>query len=184
MGFNMKKTLMVALGLALGLVLSGIGGAVAASQITAPGLGTGAANHRVIKNNAVHQSDMTDNVRRLVNKDNDTTLKGAIYRVEKYNNGGGGSATVACADDEATSQQYTAIAGGVEGSTVASQSNTGFAVSSSFPGRMDWNTGQPKPDRLDGWIILGNGQYTSTLRVWVLCVPNVDIPVQVIPLDN
>lgn len=111
-------------------------------------------------------------------------LAGAVYRVENYTNGGGGSATVACADDDATSQQYTAIAGGVQGSTVDTQSADGFTVTSSFPGRMDWDTNKPKQDRLDGWIVLGNGQYTSTLKVWALCVPNTDITVQTVNLDN
>lgn len=111
-------------------------------------------------------------------------LPGAIYRVENYQNGGGGSASVACADDEAKSQQYTAIAGGVQGGDVASQSADGFAVQSSFPGRMDWGTGQPKPNRLDGWIVLGNGQRTDTLKVWALCIPTTDIPVQTVNLDN
>lgn len=111
-------------------------------------------------------------------------LAGAVYRVESYENGGGGSATVACADDPAVSQQYTAIAGGVQGSTVDSQSPNGFEVTSSFPGRMDWDTNAPKENRLDGWIVLGNGQYTGTLKVWALCVPTTDIPVQTVSLDN
>ncbi|MCA1984353.1 hypothetical protein [Nocardioides nematodiphilus] len=111
-------------------------------------------------------------------------LAGAVYRVENYLGGGGGSATVACADDDTLSQTYTAIAGGVQGSTVDSQSPTGFAVSSSFPGRMDWNTNAPKANRLDGWIVLGNGNYTGTLKVWALCVPTKSIQVQQVDLDN
>jgi len=187
------KRLLTAGGIATAAILVIGGTATAASQITARQLGTGSVTHRVIQNGAVHNSDLTGRLSAKIQKHGeqgprgpkgDSYLDGAIYRVEQYNNGGGGSATVACADDEATSQKYTAIAGGVEGSTVASQSSTGFAVSSSFPGRMNWDTGAPKSDRLDGWIVLGNGQYTSTLRVWALCVPNVDIPVQVVPLDN
>jgi hypothetical protein len=111
-------------------------------------------------------------------------LADAVYRVENYLNGGGGSATVACADDDAVSQTYTAIAGGVQGSTVGTQSADGFAVTSSFPGRMDWNTGEPKANRLDGWIVLGNGKWTGTLKVWALCVPTTDISVQTVDLDN
>ena len=60
----------------------------------------------------------------------------------------------------------------------------GFVVNSSFPGRMDWETGAPKANRLDGWIVLGNGSYTSTLKVWALCVPAASIPVQQVDLDN
>lgn len=117
-------------------------------------------------------------------KDGRDGLAGAVFRVENYENGGGGSATVACADDDATSQQYTAIAGGVQGSTVNDQGTNGFRVTSSFPGRMDWSTNTPKPDRLDGWIILGNGVRTSTLKVWALCVPTTSIAVQTVNLDN
>ena len=119
----------------------------------------------------------------------DSGLEGAVYRVENYTNGGGGSATVACADNDpdgtqTTSQKYTAIAGGVQGSTVDDQSPNGFEVSSSFPGRMDWDTNSPKPNRLDGWIVLGNGNYTGTLKVWALCVPTASIPVQQVDLAN
>lgn len=110
-------------------------------------------------------------------------LEGAKYRTMTYLNGGGGDATVACADDNEVSQTYTAIAGGVQGGTSATQDD-GFAVNSSFPGRMDWNTGTPKPGRLDGWIVLGNGEYTSTLTVWALCVPTTSIPVDAGTLDN
>jgi hypothetical protein len=170
-------------GAAVGVALAAVsvGSATAASQITAHDLATGAANSRVIKNDSVHARDLAPKVNRRINTD---ALTGAIYRVENYQNGGGGSATVACADDDATSQKYTAIAGGVQGSTVAHQAADAFAVTSSFPGRMDWDTGAPKADRLDGWIVLGNGQYTGTLKVWALCVPNASIPVQQIDLDN
>ena len=46
-------------------------------------------------------------------------------------------------------------------------------IAASFPGRMDWNTNTPLPNRLDGWIVQlgqGNSQDTS-MRVWALCVP-------------
>lgn len=112
-------------------------------------------------------------------------LAGAIYRVENYKNGGGGSATVACAANDADSQKYTAISGGVQGSeSGTTETQSGFLVSSSFPGRMNWDTGKPKPGRLDGWIVFGNGQHTDTLKVWALCVPNTSIPVQQDDLDN
>jgi hypothetical protein len=181
-----KATLLTVGGIAAAFTIGTVGSATASGLIHAHDLADGAANHRVIKNGSVHQSDMTDNVRRLLNKDNDTntTLKGAIYRVENYKNGGGGSATVACADDDATSQKYTAIAGGVQGSTVAHQAADSFAVTSSFPGRMNWDTGEPKANRLDGWIVLGNSQYTGTLKVWALCVPNITVPVTQVDLDN
>lgn len=108
-------------------------------------------------------------------------LEGAVYRVLHYTNGGGGDATVACADDEETSKQYTAIAGGVEAGHTGSND---FTVTASFPGRMDWNTGEPKDDRLDGWIILGNGEYTDNLKVWALCVPTTSIDVEEATIAN
>jgi hypothetical protein len=112
-------------------------------------------------------------------------LVGAKYRTMTYLNGGGGSATVACADDAVESQKYTAISGGVQGSeSGVSEKQTGFLVSSSFPGRMNWDTGKPRPGRLDGWIVFGNSQYTSTLTVWALCVPNTSIGVDAGELDN
>lgn len=111
-------------------------------------------------------------------------LDGAVYRTMTYNNGGGGSATVACADDATESQRYTAISGGVQGDTVADQGEDGFAITASFPGRMNWDTNEPRENRLDGWIVLGNGEYTETLTVWALCVPTTSIPVDAGFLDN
>jgi hypothetical protein len=192
-----KHSIITALLVAVAFTLGSIGVASATGLIHNRDMATGSVNSRVINNGSVHNSDLTGHLSTLIHKKSTVPgprgatgpagpsgLEGAVYRVEVYNNGGGGSATVACADDEATSKKYTAIAGGVQGSTVGSQSPDGFAVSSSFPGRMDWNTNTPKPDRLDGWIVLGNGNYTSTLRVWALCVPTTDIPVQTVPLDN
>lgn len=111
-------------------------------------------------------------------------FEGAVYRSMTYNNGGGGSATVACADAEDESKGYVAISGGVQGSTVDNQSADGFAVTSSFPGRMDWNTNTPKENRLDGWVVLGNGVHTDTLTVWALCVPTDEVAVEHGSLDN
>jgi hypothetical protein len=115
-------------------------------------------------------------------------LDGAVYRVENYTNGGGGDATVACADDEDVSKTFTAIAGGVQAGHVQAgfpeNPANEFAVTASFPGRMDWTTGEPKADRLDGWIVLGNGKYTDNLKVWALCVPNTSIGTDVVDFDN
>ena len=49
---------------------------------------------------------------------------------------------------------------------------------------MNWDTGTPRPGRLDGWIVLGNGVHTSTLTVWALCVPNTTITVDAGTIDN
>jgi hypothetical protein len=171
-------------GVGIGAVALVGGTATAASMITASQMGTGSVNSRVVQDGSIHQVDLTQAERDMLHSAKNDTLRGAVYRVENYTNGGGGSATVACADDDATSQKFTAIAGGVQGSTVAHQAADSFAVTSSFPGRMDWDAGEPKAGRLDGWIVLGNSQYTGTLKVWALCVPTTSIPVQQVDIDN
>jgi hypothetical protein len=158
-----------------------IGGtATAASLVTAKQMATGSVNSRVLQDESVRQHDLTAHAKALLNKDNDS-FSGAVYRVENYTNGGGGDATVACASNEATSKKYTAIAGGVEAGHTGTND---FSVAASFPGRMDWNTGTRKSGRLDGWIVLGNGQHTGNLKVWALCVPTTSIPVQQVDLAN
>ena len=132
-----------------------------------------------IKDGAVHKVDLTDKINRDLSAAG--SLAGAVYRVENYENGGGGDATVACADTEKKSQKYTAVAGGVEAGHTGTND---FGVSASFPGRMDWDTGTPKPDRLDGWIVLGNGKYTDNLKVWALCIPTTSVPVETVNLNN
>ena len=118
-------------------------------------------------------------------------LLGAFYATAFYNVGdtnAGAIATVAC---DPTSTAFTAISGGVQvlgiGGTqgeidAANSRNT--PVSSSFPGRMDWSTNSPKPNRLDGWIVQfgGNAGATSDkdplkVKVWALCVSDTSIPV-------
>lgn len=125
-------------------------------------------------------------------EDGDSYLKDAYYSVAFYDVGDtnpGAIASVAC-----QAQTDTAISGGVQvlgiGSTqeeidAANHRNT--PVSSSFPGRMDWSTNSPKPNRLDGWIVQfgGNAQqagqpddrWPEKVKVWALCVPNLTIPV-------
>jgi hypothetical protein len=110
-------------------------------------------------------------------------LAGAVYRVTEYTNGGTSDATTACADTNEESMKFTAIAGGVEAGQAGAQTND-FAVTASFPGRMDWDTNTPKPGRLDGWIVLGVGNHSETLRVWALCVPNTSIKTEVVKINN
>jgi hypothetical protein len=182
MKFNTTRgrTLAVAgIGVAAVVVIGGT--ATAASQITAHQLATGAANHRVIADGSVHSADLTPGLLGKITEGRKDGLAGAVFRVENYENGGAGDATVACADDEAVSQKYTAIAGGVQAGHTGA--NT-FSVTASFPGRMDWDTGKPKPNRLDGWIVLANGVHTDTLKVWALCVPTTDIPVDQVDVTN
>ena len=109
----------------------------------------------------------------------DSYLAGAYYSVAYYdvgNTNAGAIATVACKDTA-----DTAISGGV--SVDDPTKNT--PVSQSFPGRMDWSTNTPRPDRLDGWIIQfgGNAGQTSDkspdkVKVWALCAPGLNIPVE------
>ena len=81
---------------------------------------------------------------------------------------------------------YVAISGGVQVLGLDDGANSrNTPVSSSFPGRMDWDTNTPRPDRLDGWIVQfgGNAGATSDkapekIKVWALCVPGASIPVK------
>ncbi len=109
----------------------------------------------------------------------DSYLAGAYYSVAYYNAGNtnaGAIATVAC-----KTTADTAISGGV--SIDDYTKNT--PVSQSFPGRMDWNTNTPKPNRLDGWIIQFGGnagpvsdKAPEKVKVWALCVPSLNVPVE------
>ena len=114
-------------------------------------------------------------------------LEGAFYATAFYNAGNtnaGAIATVACNADPAKTD-YVAISGGVQVLGLGDGANNrNTPVSSSFAGRMDWSTNTPKADRLDGWIIQfgGNAGATSDkapekVKVWALCVPQADIPV-------
>jgi hypothetical protein len=158
-----------------------VGSAVAVLALTAgtASAATSMITSKDIQNGAVHHADLTPGINRTLSMAG--SLRGAVYRVENYENGGGGDATVACANTEENSQKYIAISGGVEAGHTGTND---FSVTASFPGRMDWDTGEPKADRLDGWIVLGNGQYTDNLKVWALCIPKTNIPVRTVNLDN
>jgi hypothetical protein len=118
-------------------------------------------------------------------------LLGAFYATAFYNVGNtnaGAIATVAC---DPASTAYTAISGGVQvlgigdnQTEIDAANSRNTPVSSSFPGRMNWDTNTPRPDRLDGWIVQfgGNAGATSDkdpvkVKVWALCVPDTSIPV-------
>jgi hypothetical protein len=104
----------------------------------------------------------------------DSYLHGAYYSVAYYDKGdtnGGAIATVAC-----KAQSDTAISGGVS----ADDYMKTVPVGQSFPGRMNWDTNTPKPDRLDGWIVQfasQNGSAPEKVKVWALCVPGLHVPV-------
>jgi hypothetical protein len=104
----------------------------------------------------------------------DSYLQGAYYSVAYYDKGdtnGGAIATVAC-----KAQTDTAISGGVSTDDYTKT----VPVGQSFPGRMDWSTNTPKPERLDGWIIQfasQSGAAPERVKVWALCVPGLNVPV-------
>lgn len=189
---KVNKSITVGAGIAsLAIIASGATGAVASSLVGSAGIRDNSVRSVDLHDgSAVRPRDLAPGLLARVNQHgingtNGTNgrdgLEGAVYRVEWYKNGGGGDATVACADSESESQKYTAIAGGVQAGHTGSND---FAVTASYPGRMDWSTGTPKEGRLDGWIVLGNGKYTENLKVWALCVPTNQIPVEQINLDN
>jgi hypothetical protein len=104
----------------------------------------------------------------------DSYLQGAYYSVAYYdvgNTNGGAIATVAC-----KAQTDTAISGGVSTDNYLKT----VPVGQSFPGRMDWSTNTPKAGRLDGWIVQfasQTGAAPEKVKVWALCVPNLNVPV-------
>jgi hypothetical protein len=110
----------------------------------------------------------------------DSGVLGAYYAVAFYNAGNtnaGAIATVAC---KATTD--VAISGGVQVMGIEDGANArNTPVSSSFPGRIDWSTYAPLPDRLDGWIVQFGGtvgQNPLKTKIWALCVPGASIPVE------
>jgi Collagen triple helix repeat (20 copies) len=104
----------------------------------------------------------------------DSQLAGAYYSVAYYdvgNTNGGAIATVAC-----KAQTDTPISGGVS----TDDYTKSVPVGQSFPGRMNWDTNTPKPNRLDGWIVQfasQNGSAPEKVKVWALCVPGLNVPV-------
>lgn len=115
-----------------------------------------------------------------------TGLVGAFYSVENYPAGGDGWATVACdPNSDSNSQNYVAVGGGVEEDDAPGNSGpSGSSVIASFPGRMDWSTNSPKPNRLDGWVIGLTGGDNLPLKVWALCVPAANIGPTVVNNDS
>jgi hypothetical protein len=104
-------------------------------------------------------------------------LTGAYYSVASYDVGdtnGGAIATVAC-----KSQSDTAISGGVQ---MIGLGGKNVPVGSSFPGRMDWSSNMPMPNRLDGWIVQFASQDSNftapeKVKVYALCAPGLNVPV-------
>ncbi len=180
-----KGTIVKVAAIAAALVGVSVGSAAAASQITANGLATGAANHRVIANGSVHQGDLAPGVKGLLHRvgakgdpgsngtDGKNGVFGAYYAVAYYDLGdtnAGAIATVAC-----SSESDVAISGGVQ--TIGA-GGTSAAVGDSFPGRMDWSTNTPRANRLDGWIVQFDANHAPLKeKIWALCLPGQDVPV-------
>jgi hypothetical protein len=190
MKFN-KTAVSLVIGGALLATVASIGGATAGVLITG----------KDIKDGSIRKVDLSTKVNDALTKTGSAGavgpvgpagaagkdgLAGSFYATATYLNGGAGDATVACdPEDAVNSQKYTAIAGGVRAGGVQSLGQASdFDVAASFPGRMDWNTGEPKAGRLDGWIVLGSGGWSEHLVVWALCVPNAEIPVVNTDYDN
>ena len=157
-----------------------VGSAVAVLALTA---GTASAATTLItgsdiKDGSVRKVDLSTGINRDLVKAQQPATTGTVYRVAHYANGANGTAigTVACADKETKSQQYVAIAGGMQilnaDGDLDYTNDHAVAVADSFPGRMDWNTNSPKANRLDGWVIRwGNAaESAAQVNVWAICM--------------
>jgi len=195
-----KKT--VALGALLALIIALVVSVVVGGPSNAAALITG----RDIKNESVTGADIKPQslglkkfspfvANRILNphgkpgtngtdgEDGHDGVFGAYYSQAFYNVGdtnAGAIATVACSN-----VTDVALSGGVEVLGLDAGANSrNTPVSSSFPGRMNWDTNTPREGRLDGWIVQfgGNAGEVSDkapekVRVWALCLPGADIPV-------
>jgi len=135
-----------------------------------------------IKDGAVHKVDLSDKINRDLLKAEAPATAGTIYRVAHYSTAGSGAiATVACADKDKKSQQYVAIAGGVQminaDADTDATNDDNPVVADSFPGRMNWagDAAAPKPDRLDGWVVrFGSQPMDTPVNVWAVCMKRAD----------
>ncbi len=198
-----KRNLLIVAGSTAVLALTVGGTATAASLITHNQLADSAVHSDTIKDGGVHHADLGPHVAAKVDSVPGIKtelaagaqalnglgqqiaalpkqgLDGAYYAVAKYDVGdtnGGAIATVACSN-----QTDVAISGGVQ--TLALGDNgigNNVPVSSSFPGRMDWDTNSPKAGRLDGWVVqfgTETGNAPKYVNIYALCVPGADISV-------
>ncbi len=185
-----SRIVAVAGGAAVLAVLAG-GAGFAAGQIDSGDIQDNTIRSNDVQDESLKMKDLTNGVQNQLKgekgqdgKDGKDGMFGAVYRVANYVDGGGGRATVACADDNVESQKYTAIAGGARVEVPGAGTHT-EDITSSFPGRMDWNTNLPKPNRLDGWVVYfgdgaaPNADDENVLEVWALCVPTTDVDVEV-----
>ena len=188
------STIIVGGTIAAALIIGTGTGAYAAGKITGADIKNGTVTGADIKNGSLHKADLADSAIHALKgkdgkngkngKDGDSYLGDAYYSVAFYdvdNTTAGAIASVAC-----KGETDTAISGGVQVLGLDAGANArNTPVSSSFPGRMDWDTNTPKVDRLDGWIVQfgGNAGATSDkapekVKVWALCVPGLSVPVE------
>lgn len=105
----------------------------------------------------------------------DAVMDGAYYAIAYYDVGdtnGGAIASVGC-----KAETDTAISGG----TSTDDYTKTVPVGVSFPGRMDWSTNTPKPNRLDGWVVQfasQTGKAPEKVKVWALCLPGLSVPTE------
>jgi hypothetical protein len=190
----MRKYIAVIGASALMITLGATGSAVAGSLIGSARIKDNSIRSRDIHDGTIKLKDLRPSAVAALRAQTPTAaagqapgnpgLRDAYYAVAFYDVGdtnAGAVATVAC-----NAQTDVAISGGVQVTGLndpATSHNT--PVSSSFPGRMDWSTNTPKPDRLDGWIVQFGGNAGSVsdappqkTKIWALCVPGVEIPVE------
>ena len=176
-----------------------------AAVIAAVAIGSGAAQAsglltgKDIKDGSIHRVDLGDGIKARLDrtgtpgvdgkdgKDGKDGIAGLYYVTATYgtdvaNNpavsvNGGAIATVACKDPA-----DQAVAGGVQ--TLGLDGGHAAAVASSFPGRMNWDTNTPKPDRFDGWIVQFDAQQAPVkANIWVTCATGTTIPQFVAPIS-
>jgi len=164
--------------------LGATGTAVAGHLINSGDIKDNSVRSRDIHDGTIKQEDLSGALQTGVQgpkgDKGDSGLKGAYYSVAYYdagNTNGGAIATVAC-----KAQTDVAISGGVQVLGLDADANSrNTPVSSSFPGRMDWDTQAPKPGRLDGWIVQFGGGVDNPpekTKIWALCVPGANVPVE------
>lgn len=178
--------------------VGGVGTAVAAKKITGDDIAKNTVTAANLAPNSVGRSELQGNLGQNGKDGKDgargpagptgpagpagpSGLGGAFYAVANYDVGDTNAGAVASVACDAVGTDFTAISGGVQ--TLALDGtplDNNTPVASSFPGRMDWSTNTPRPDRLDGWIVQFGGtadRQPLRVKVWALCVPGTGVPV-------
>lgn len=144
---------------------------------TVPWLALGSQLRGEIRASQTKADNAATKAQQALDKPDANSIGAAYYAVAFYDVGdtnAGAIATVAC-----VKETDVAISGGVQTVGLDATANSrNTPVNSSFPGRMDWTTNAPKPNRLDGWVVQfgGNAGTVSDkapekVKVYALCVP-------------